>query len=89
MKIRSNFVSNSSSCSFTISKAFLTPLQILLIENHSEVGEWLGISYPEDAWSVTDEGDYLELYTSMDNFDMDRFLELIGVTQFIREHSND
>ena len=41
MKIRQGFVSNSSSCSFTISLAALTPVQLALIKNHRSFAQWM------------------------------------------------
>lgn len=32
-----------------------------------------------DGWSIRDDGEHLDFYTSMDNFDMVEYLEKIGV----------
>ena len=79
MKIRNGFVSNSSSSSFVISKHELTDLQIVLISNHSEMGKMFEMDYPEDSWEMEETGDKIELYTNMDNFNMEEFLIKIGV----------
>ena len=79
MKIRSGFVSNSSSSSFTISLDDLTAMQLILIKNHSEEGSKYGIAYPMDSWNIYEEDHVLEGYTNMDNFDMKTFMERIGV----------
>ena len=41
MKIRQGFVSNSSSCSFTIKLDALTPIQLALITNHRAFAQWM------------------------------------------------
>ena len=79
MKIRSGFVSNSSSSSFVIDKRRITAAQFTLIQNHSEEGAKYGISDSGDAWFIEDAEMYLKGSTYMDNFDMRLFLERIGV----------
>lgn len=82
MKIRTGFVSNSSSSSFIIGKSKLTTLQIEQIINHMEVAKNLGIDtyYDKyDEWEIIDKEDYILGLTWMDNFDMTTFLEKIGI----------
>jgi hypothetical protein len=79
MKIRNGFVSNSSSSSFVISKKDLTTKQIYSINNHIEIAEYLGIKTWESPWDIRENDEFIEGYTYMDNFDMDEFLEKIGV----------
>lgn len=106
MKIRNGFVSNSSSCSFTISKKNLTDKQIELIRDHisvwrdyytkEEIGRW---NNPNDAtfdrhneWNITETDDEIDCGTSMDNFDLEDFLQRIGINKSQLEkyyHSND
>ena len=80
MKVRLGFVSNSSSSSFVVNKRFLTPLQIEQIQNHRELGIQLGIMYSQTDYWVIDENEFeIEGHTDMDNFDMNEFMEKIGV----------
>jgi hypothetical protein len=81
MKIRTGFVSNSSSSSFVLAINKLTAKQLMKINNHIEVGKKLGIEYCEDrdAWIINEaEEGTLTLNTRMDNFDMHKFLHKIG-----------
>lgn len=79
MKIKIDFVTNSSSASFIILKKKLTKLQIVLIKNHIEATNMLKESYYDCPWSISEDKDWIEGDTSMDNFDMEWFLETIGV----------
>jgi hypothetical protein len=91
MKIRSGFVSNSSSSSFIIQKKNLTADQINKIYDHIEFAKVL-IKYnpelehtfycgKEDRWDIEDKETYLFASTNMDNFDMREFLKLINVSE--------
>lgn len=80
MKIRNGFVSNSSSSSFVIAKAALTPLEILAIKNHEVLAEQMNIEYAKGNGWMIDEDDFtIEGHTIMDNLDMDEFLTKIGI----------
>lgn len=111
MKIRSSFVSNSSSSSFVIDKTGLTEEQIWAIKNHIKVACWLNRaredvwleekdcecedvskcshkSYnltfykaPSDEWIITETDTKLLGDTYMDSFDIEKFLDLIGVSR--------
>lgn len=63
MKVRSGFVSNSSSSSFVINKYNLTVLQLEQLKelNFTPIGKW------DDNWSIYEEGDTVRGYTSMNN----------------------
>lgn len=93
MKIRSGFVSNSSSSSFVISTYYLSRQQISLIKNH--IISCADFEYPHGdrdwyigphcEWDIRvlkpEDSKYDELHgsTHMDNFCMSTFMEVIGV----------
>jgi hypothetical protein len=87
MKIKTDFVTNSSSASFTIHKSKLNELQIILILNHMKADYiFNGNQYQEyvddhDEWTITETDDIIEGRTTMDNFDMFEFLIKIGVNE--------
>lgn len=79
MKVRRDFVTNSSSSSFLIAKKYLDNDQIEAIRNHSELGEKLGIDCSKEYWFIRESNGYITGETGMDNFDMEEFLEKIDV----------
>ena len=83
MKRRTGFVSNSSSSSFIIGNSKLTLGQIDDIVRHSVVAKerMPEIEWPDDYWSIEVSFDYVKGSTMMDNFDMYKFLENIGVAE--------
>ena len=79
MMIRLDFVTNSSSSSFTIRKANLSEKQIQAIWNHSALGEKLNMEHFEWGWEIAEVDGFITGSTSMDNFDMHEFLDIIDV----------
>lgn len=80
MKIRTDFVTNSSSSSFIIAKKDLDEDQIRAIREHASLGEKLGINYASsDSWDIEENEEYICGSTYIDNFDMDEFLNKIDV----------
>ena len=80
MKTRTGFVSNSSSSSFIISLGDLTGKQVKQILAHQIKGAKMGLLYADsDPWRVWTTEDQIQGETWMDNFDMEEFLQRIGV----------
>ena len=79
MKIRIDFVTNSSSSSFTIRKSTLSEKQIQAIWNHSALGEKLNLDYFDDSWKIVETDEFITGETSMDNFDMRELFDIIGI----------
>ncbi len=81
MKLRTGFVSNSSSSSFIVKKDRLTPSQKYIVENYKETSvNSTDATFDEvDDWSMSDEGTYYKFHTSMDNFSLNSFFEFMGI----------
>lgn len=79
MKIRRDFVTNSSSSSFIINKRHLDSDQIEAIRRHGEIGDMLGIECADEEWHIEENDRYIGGRTLIDNFDMREFLEQIEV----------
>ena len=94
MKIKYDFVTNSSSASFTIPLKELNEIQIMAIFNHIEIGAMFvslheHIHFYLDPWKIEIVNNELIGDTSMDNFDMLKFLELIGVKKEVITYDHD
>lgn len=77
MKIRSGFVSNSSSSSFVLSLSEITPAQYLAIMNNKYDDQ--PYSNVGDAWDIEVTETEIRGSTFMDNYSMSEFFEKIGV----------
>lgn len=70
MKIRSGFISNSSSASFILDKTKLTPLQIAQVKDHINEAKKYVRAHPEE---FVIDGDMNEISKYKDKFDKDSF----------------
>jgi len=76
MKIKHDFVTNSSSSSFVISKHWLSPVQIDMIKNHIIIASHLPKNFGWfHEWEIQETDGEVWGRTSMDNFDMMEFLK--------------
>jgi hypothetical protein len=85
MKIRTNFVSNSSSSSFVVYKRDITAAQAQQIKNHAELGESFGVSHTDWAWLIDENGIAITGSVSMDNFSMRDYFDKIGIPESVVE----
>lgn len=90
MKIKAEFITNSSCASFIILKKNISEKQIDMINNHIVESSRYIVSRgpqtqiynrPQDAWKIEETEESIEGSVSMDNFDMMWFLIKIGVNE--------
>ena len=95
MKLRTEFITNSSCASFSILKKHLSQYQIEQIKDHINQSNNYIVhrgpqeeiyNRPHDAWQIEEFEDKIEGDTSMDNFDMMWFLLKIGVDEDHIDH---
>ena len=81
MKIRYGFVSNSSSSSFVLPLHGLKLSELNKIKNHIYFGRKLRLGYVDDrdAWNIEVRNGYVYGYTSMTNFDMSYFFDILDI----------
>jgi len=100
MRLKIDYITNSSSASFTLPRKYLTEKQIILIFNHIEVADiideienpkykLLDYSGPSDEWLLDIDEEYIYGHTSMTNFDMMDFFKHIGIHQNMVEYKHD
>jgi len=83
MKARFGFVSNSSSCSFVLDVSGLRKSQKNKILHHEEFAENIGWdgACRGWGWEIKEDGDKWFCNTSLDNFDLVRWIvEVVGLS---------
>ena len=93
MKIRTGFVSNSSSASFVLKKRGLSALQLRAVLNYAECTHELLRNEEEGqyagGWTLTQDDRTIKGDTMMDNFDFEWFLDAIGVPKRNYQYQKD
>lgn len=87
MKIRYNFISNSSSASFVVFKQNLKDSTINKVLNPKYFAEQLNKQgfnfYPDDSWEIEETETYIKGFTVIDNFPMDEYFKALGLKEKI------
>jgi hypothetical protein len=83
MKIRTGFVSNSSSSSFAIIKKELTE------EQKKELLEYSKSEENEDGWNITEEEFFIRGYTIMDNNSISELFKKLTISPEIIQYNTE
>jgi hypothetical protein len=89
VKTRLGFVSNSSSCSFSIKLEDITALQLHCLKEHIQMAQNMkwddGCGSPPsdgEQWDINEGSQYVCCEVFMDNFDLVKFAtEILGIDQ--------
>lgn len=96
MKIKIDFVTNSSSASFTIPLDKITEQQKIMIYNHMDVAksamrpDIFEYNSKRSGWDITEVNGKISGFTLMDNFDMHTLLvEVIKIPEDILDYEDN
>jgi hypothetical protein len=96
MKIKLDFITNSSSASFFISRKDITDQQLLLILNWRDAIKSLNFKFKsdwddettvdyDDRWSFDVTDNFVKGFTAMDNNDFEQYIKFIGINTYSYE----
>jgi hypothetical protein len=91
MKIRSGFVSNSSSSSFIVKLKDLSALDLkhlLQFDSSDGICQNGYSDYWTITWNITDNEDVVRGYTNMDNGDLEKYIKEQNIDESIFTYEN-